>query len=104
MKVNAQGKIPAPITSRKITLHPNIAADTPYDWDLEAKLLPGGQYVLLQNWGKLECWSVFEDRLIWTHSCSMEDADVLVFAADFTDSDHLMVLTGQRTSKEPYRK
>ncbi|KAJ7248502.1 hypothetical protein C8J57DRAFT_1358401, partial [Mycena rebaudengoi] len=103
MKMDAQAKIPAPIASRKITLHPNIAADTPYEWDLEAKLLPGGQYVLFQNWGKLECWSVFEDRLIWRHSCSMDDADVLVFAADFTDSDHLVVLTGQRTSNEPYR-
>ncbi|KAJ7628089.1 hypothetical protein B0H17DRAFT_1110154 [Mycena rosella] len=58
----------------------------------EPKLLPGGNYIL-QHWGTLECWNVFEDKLVWKHACSMDNATVPMFAAELTDDDKLVILT-----------
>jgi hypothetical protein len=33
----------------------------------EAKLLPGGQFVLFTHTGILRCWNVAEDRLVWEY-------------------------------------
>jgi hypothetical protein len=51
----------------------------------DIKLLPGGRFVLFQNWGILECWSVAENKLLWTHKSSLDDVRVLQFAADVID-------------------
>ncbi|KAJ7462072.1 hypothetical protein FB451DRAFT_1267702 [Mycena latifolia] len=91
-----------PVESRRIILHPHIATGSGIlFWENEPKLLPGGRYVLFQNWGKLECWNVFEDRLIWKHKCTMDGASVLAFAAELTDDDQAVILTCQRTWNNP---
>ncbi|KAJ7181634.1 hypothetical protein C8R43DRAFT_274475 [Mycena crocata] len=84
--------------SRRVVLHPHIATGPgiPF-WENRAKLLPGGEYVLFQNSGKLECWSVAEDKLVWAHVPSMENATVLDFAAELTTGDQAVILTCQRT-------
>ncbi|KAJ7696100.1 hypothetical protein B0H17DRAFT_1198406 [Mycena rosella] len=93
---------PAPVESRRIILHPDIAIGPGIlTWENEPKLLPGGKYVLFQNWGTLECWNVFEDKLVWKHACSMDHATVLVFAGELTDDDQLVILTCQRTWEDP---
>ncbi|KAJ7368880.1 hypothetical protein DFH08DRAFT_983431 [Mycena albidolilacea] len=62
------------------------------------KLLPGGKYVLFQNSGcVVECWSVFEDRRIWTHVPSMDHTVVDDFEVDMMEDDIAIILTCQRT-------
>ncbi|KAJ7030620.1 hypothetical protein C8F04DRAFT_1263739 [Mycena alexandri] len=70
-------------------------------WANKAKLLPGGEYMLFQNSGRLQCWKISEDKLIRTHACSMNDASVFDFAADIIEDDEAVILTCQRTSNEP---
>ncbi|KAJ7181644.1 hypothetical protein C8R43DRAFT_969773 [Mycena crocata] len=88
--------------SRRIMLHPHISTGPGVlFWENSAKLLPGGEYVLFQNWGKLECWSVFEDRSIWTHMCSMGHATVLDFAGELIEDHGAVILTCQRSWNDP---
>ncbi|KAJ7129159.1 hypothetical protein C8R44DRAFT_71646 [Mycena epipterygia] len=87
-----------PVEARRIILHPQIVTGPGIlFWENEPKLLPGGKYVLFQNWGHLDCWNVFEDTLVWTHACSMYRATVLAFASELTEDDQAVVLTCQRT-------
>jgi hypothetical protein len=64
------------------------------------ELLPGGRYVLFNNWRELECWDVKEDRLIWTHESTLgptSSPNVVAFAAEFVDDGTaLMIVVGQR--------
>nr|GAT45981.1 predicted protein [Mycena chlorophos] len=49
---------------REHVLHPqniNLARSN------EARLLPGGEYVLLDTERALECWSVQDGRIVWSH-------------------------------------
>ncbi|KAJ7696101.1 hypothetical protein B0H17DRAFT_1054941 [Mycena rosella] len=89
-----------PVESRRIILHTDVpqSPGSPGLWFCmsEPKLLPGGNYIL-QHWGILECWNVFEDKLVWKHACSMDNATVLMFAAELTDDDKLVILTCQHT-------
>ncbi|KAJ6617251.1 hypothetical protein B0H10DRAFT_1327769 [Mycena sp. CBHHK59/15] len=90
-----------PAVSREIILHPTIRTGVGIlDWENEAKLLPGGAHVLFKNWRTLECWSVAEDRLVWTHKPhpTLVYASVLEFAAEVVDGGHrLIVLICERT-------
>ncbi|KAJ6560306.1 hypothetical protein B0H19DRAFT_1260926 [Mycena capillaripes] len=86
-------RLSAPVESRRIVLHPEITIP----WNNKAKLLPGGKYVLFENFEKVEFWSVFEDRLVWKHVPSMDEASVLESAAELVGDDRVVVLTCQRT-------
>ncbi|KAJ7368892.1 hypothetical protein DFH08DRAFT_928909 [Mycena albidolilacea] len=61
------------------------------------ELLPGGKYALFLNSGRVECWSVFEDRRIWTHAPSMDHTLVLDFEAEVIEDDIATILTCQST-------
>ncbi|KAJ7185490.1 hypothetical protein C8R46DRAFT_1342744 [Mycena filopes] len=92
-----------PMISRQTTLHPHLAPFPEIDGhENEARLLPGGRYVLFQNGLHLGCWSVFEDRLVWTHTSSPSGV-MLDFAAEFqTDTaEQLLVVMCQRTKPFP---
>ncbi|KAJ7368906.1 hypothetical protein DFH08DRAFT_35660 [Mycena albidolilacea] len=86
--------------AKRIVLHPEIAqgpAMSPFadKWNM-SKLLPGGKYVLFLNSARLECWSVFEDRLVWTHRPSMDLAWVHDFEVEMIECDLAVILTCQR--------
>ncbi|KAF7349486.1 hypothetical protein MSAN_01738900 [Mycena sanguinolenta] len=70
--------------SRKITLHPTIAAASKW---IVPQLLRSGRYVLFLNLYRLECWSVLDDRLVWTHTFPLDDMEVYGFAAEEADAD-----------------
>ncbi|KAJ6536709.1 hypothetical protein DFH09DRAFT_1283708 [Mycena vulgaris] len=78
----AQDYPSAPIVSRKITLPlatPNRSWMQP-----EPKLFPGGEYLFFQ-YGALDCWSVSEERIVWTHRSDIQSW-VVTFAAQLTDT------------------
>jgi len=66
-----------------------------------AKLLPSGRYVLFNNWNKLECWNVADDRLIWKHTSPIEHASVLDFGAEQVE-DSAIVMICVRTYPHGY--
>ncbi|KAJ7463270.1 hypothetical protein FB451DRAFT_1562284 [Mycena latifolia] len=88
-----------PEISKRIILHPTIPHGPGIlSWENEAKLFRGGRYVLFNNWRKLECWCVAEDRLVWKHVSALECSSVLAFAADESqEGDSLVVMVCQRT-------
>jgi hypothetical protein len=61
----------------QITLHPPGIRSFKKN---EAKLLPGGEYVLC-NSTTLECWSVNDDRLVWSYEKSGAGSNVILFSA-----------------------
>jgi hypothetical protein len=83
-----------PLIARQKVLHPKIRTGPGVlNWENDAKLLPGGQYVLFNNWRTLECWNVAEDRLIWKH----QSPNVLEFAAEVVDGGlAAVILIGRR--------
>ncbi|KAJ7859949.1 hypothetical protein B0H14DRAFT_3446338 [Mycena olivaceomarginata] len=91
------------VESRRIVLHPEIGTGPAgLPWQINrSKLLPGGKYVLFQNSGRVECWSVFEDRHIWTHTPSMDHTLVHDFEVDMLEDDVAIILTCQRTEPQP---
>jgi hypothetical protein len=92
------------VESRRIVLQPEIdtAPGALPHWYIDrSKLLPGGKYVLFQNFGRVECWSVFEDRHIWTHTPSMDHTLVHDFAFDMLENGVAIILTCQRTELQP---
>ncbi|KAJ7154120.1 hypothetical protein C8R46DRAFT_1118731, partial [Mycena filopes] len=67
-----------PVVLREITLSSGTAnEDCP---EFEVKLLPGGKY-LFHLHSVLDCWSIPEQRVIWTHKTWIED-----FCAQLTDT------------------
>jgi hypothetical protein len=92
--------------AKRIVLHPEIAqgpAMSPfaYKWNV-SKLLPGGKYVLFLNSARLECWSVFEDRLVWKHTPSADHTSVIDFEVEMVECEPLAVIvTCQRTDSGP---
>ncbi|KAJ7368891.1 hypothetical protein DFH08DRAFT_35372 [Mycena albidolilacea] len=88
-----------PVESRRIALHPEIDKDPDGSWMFNRpELLPGGKYALFLNSGCVECWSVFEDRHIWTHAPSMDHTSVHDFEVDMMEDDIATILTRQRTN------
>ncbi|KAJ7724882.1 hypothetical protein B0H16DRAFT_1595477 [Mycena metata] len=82
------------VESRRIVLHPKITpSPLPSNWDYEhqTKLLPGGKYLLFQNYDRLECWSVFDDRLVWAHGVH-KDSMVLDFDAEWDGDERLVIV------------
>ncbi|KAJ6486450.1 hypothetical protein C8R47DRAFT_1320919 [Mycena vitilis] len=81
---------------RRIVLHPEIAAgpEMPFEGNI-ARLLPGGEFVLFLNSARLECWNVFEDRLLWKHLPSMDHTTLREFGAELV-GHQLVVSTCQR--------
>ncbi|KAJ7368904.1 hypothetical protein DFH08DRAFT_35664 [Mycena albidolilacea] len=90
--------------AKRIVLHPEIAqgpAMSPFvdTWN-RSKLLPGGKYVLFLNSARLECWSVFEDRLVWKHIPSLSTMDhtsVIDFEVEMAECEIAVIGTCQRT-------
>jgi hypothetical protein len=83
-----------PTISRQHVVH--IAAMRPATheqafWNMTAKLLPGGRYVLFIHWWVLECWNVAEDRLMWRYE-PQEGAAVFHFDADIVDNGQAVVI------------
>jgi hypothetical protein len=91
-----------PLIARQEVLHPQIyLGPGVLEWQNEPKLLSGGRYVLFNSRQTLECWSVAEDRLIWTHQSQWEFATVLQFAAEVVDDGQAaVILIGQRTTND----
>ncbi|KAJ7368911.1 hypothetical protein DFH08DRAFT_35860 [Mycena albidolilacea] len=93
------------VESRRIVLHhPEIdtAPGGLPEWHVNRpKLLPGGKYVLFRNSGRVECWSVFEDRHIWTHTPSMDHTLVHNFEVDMLEDDVAIISTCQLTGPQP---
>ncbi|KAJ7887586.1 hypothetical protein B0H14DRAFT_3856294 [Mycena olivaceomarginata] len=92
-----------PVVVRR-SLNPKIfqgPAMSPFvkKWN-RSKLLPGGKYVLFLNSSRLECWSVFEDRLVWTHRPSMDLTSVHDFEVETVECDLAVILTCQRTEPD----
>ncbi|KAF7352318.1 hypothetical protein MVEN_01195500 [Mycena venus] len=85
------------VESRRIILHPEITGLGILYWQNKSILLPGGKFVLFNNAGRLECWSVFEDRFVWKHNPSVDNASVLEFSAELVEDDQAVILTCQRT-------
>jgi hypothetical protein len=84
---------PSRSVSHQHVLHPMIFIDAVYlYWRNEAKLLPGGKYVLFQNHKRLECWNVAEKRLIWIHQSRQEIAAVCDFAAEMINDGQAVVI------------
>ncbi|KAJ6582892.1 hypothetical protein DFH09DRAFT_1144850, partial [Mycena vulgaris] len=67
--------------STQLTLHPTGVRNSKKN---EAKLLAGGKYVLFNNI-TLECWSVHDDRLVWSYEKNGPDSYVAEFASDVAD-------------------
>ncbi|KAJ7720789.1 hypothetical protein B0H16DRAFT_1792344 [Mycena metata] len=85
-----------PSESRRTVLR-YIPRETPLGvWDDMTTLLPGGEYALFLNSGRLECWSI-SDKRIWMHTCAIDGASVMDFAADFVEKDQVVILTCQST-------
>jgi hypothetical protein len=102
----ANGRPPTVLRTHRV--HPRIPVGQGIlFWENEAKLLPGGRYVLFCNWRSLECWDVIHDRLIWTHESALSrdnSPHVLKFAADVVDDGKaLLIVVCVRTYK-PLRR
>jgi hypothetical protein len=81
-----------PVLTRQHVLHPQIRLRAGvFQWEREAKLLPGGRHVLLNNRGVLECWDVAEDRLTWKYETSLTGS-LCEFAAEVVDNDQAAVI------------
>lgn len=55
-----------PVLDEQRVVHPTIQlSGQVFEEEHEARLLPGGRYVLFKTFHDLECWHVAEDRLVW---------------------------------------
>ncbi|KAJ6476843.1 hypothetical protein C8R45DRAFT_1008028 [Mycena sanguinolenta] len=78
------------VGSKKITLHPEITPGE-FPWSI-VRLLPSGRYVLFTDSSKLKCWSVADDKLVWTHTSTIKDWQVHRFAAEEAETDVTIML------------
>jgi hypothetical protein len=63
------------------------------------ELLPGGRFVLFQNQGTLECWSVAEDRPSWRHKSQLDNLSVVRSATEvINDGQAAIILICGRVS------
>jgi hypothetical protein len=77
-----------PIITREITLNTNCQG-----WQAPA-LLPGGRFVVFVGSGRLRCWSVLEDRLLWEYTGRPEWTafSVKMFAAETVEEGRAIML------------
>ena len=86
-----------PSITREITLNTNSGGWKP------PVLLPGGRIVVFVGSGKLRCWSVLEDRLLWEYPGRPEwnSFSVKMFAAESVEEGRaIMVLICVRVHAE----
>ncbi|KAJ7720794.1 hypothetical protein B0H16DRAFT_381430 [Mycena metata] len=83
--------------AQRIVIDSHLGTGPLLAWERRVMLLPGGEYVLFQASGRLECWKISQDQVIWTHACAMRDASVRNFAADIIEDDRVVILTCQNT-------
>jgi hypothetical protein len=78
-----------PIITRVITLNTNCHQG----WQAPA-LLPGGRFVVFVGSGRLRCWSVLEDRLLWEYKGRPEWTafSVKMFAAEAVEEGRAIML------------
>ncbi|KAJ6584353.1 hypothetical protein B0H19DRAFT_385369 [Mycena capillaripes] len=55
---------------------------------IEAKLLGNGEYLLLCNL-TLECWNVYDEKLIWTYERNDPDSFIIDFSAEVLDGGNI---------------
>ncbi|RDB16095.1 hypothetical protein Hypma_003393 [Hypsizygus marmoreus] len=84
---------PDPAIRHQIILKPEIQHGPDIlSWENEPQLLPGGRFVMFQNSGKLECWSVAFCELIWTYQSDMERYRVDTFTTETVDEGRRAVI------------
>ncbi|KAF8062437.1 hypothetical protein FPV67DRAFT_271095 [Lyophyllum atratum] len=94
-----------PVVAREIILKPNIRnGPGNLTWYNEPQLLPGGQFILFQHEGALECRSTADDRLIWEYKSSWSRADVVRYSADMVDDGESVVILLEIRTYEAIRK
>jgi len=76
---------PSPIISHQICLHP-LSQDQSFAFTDKAKLLPGGRFLFFTHLGRLRCWSVIDDRLVWEYQGQWDSYQVREFAAEVVES------------------
>lgn len=74
----------SPAIAHQIVLHPSLPSEDILQRE-RAVLLPGGRFVLFTHSGKLKCWSVIEDRLIWEYRSHKNLSCVREFAAEIVE-------------------
>lgn len=99
----------APVIARQQIFHPVIKLGPGIlVWENEVKLLPGGKYALFNNWHRLECWNIAQDKLVWEHDsqwpCTNGKPSVLEFAVDLVDDGEAAVILICQRSYEAQRK
>ncbi|KAJ7030610.1 hypothetical protein C8F04DRAFT_1236428 [Mycena alexandri] len=91
-----------PSQSRRVVLHPqNLTGVLSSLWIRKVELLPGGEHVLFLAAGRLECWRVSEDKLVWTHVCAIRDTSVYDFAADIIKDNEVAICICQNVQTDP---
>ncbi|KAJ6472465.1 hypothetical protein C8R45DRAFT_1217758 [Mycena sanguinolenta] len=87
-----------PEVSKKITVHCAIRVAADFK-SLSVRLLPSGRYILWNNSNGVECWSVAENRLVWTDA-SVKDDWVQQYTADDTDTNSLIIMICSRSNAD----
>ncbi|KAJ7724890.1 hypothetical protein B0H16DRAFT_1736465 [Mycena metata] len=95
-----------PVESRRMVLHPEITpSPLPSNWSYRkyehrAKLVPGGRYLLYQNYNYLECWSAFQNRLVWKQST--DDSTVSDFDAAWDEDNRLVIVVARNRNTQAF--
>jgi hypothetical protein len=74
--------------ARSISLHHNLPVIAPWPYfsllhGTGLRLLSGGQFVLFVNQGKLYCWNVATDRLVWKYHANGRISEHLYTVREF---------------------
>ncbi|KAF7326079.1 F-box domain-containing protein [Mycena kentingensis (nom. inval.)] len=93
-----------PLQARRIVLDADIyTGPGVLTWENDAKLVANGRYVVFRNNGRLECYSVKENRRVWSHvpeTPATHRASVHDFAVGRhpeRDGDWMVVMVCERT-------
>lgn len=70
--------------TRRVELQVGLPEDGDPDKGVKPRLLPGGREVLMENYGRLELWSLLSKERLWV-SPEYKDRDCITF--DFQLSD-----------------
>ena len=82
--------------ARSISIHPSLPSISQwqsYRVPNVTRLLPGGRFVLFLDQGRLYCWNVTSDRLVWQYHCNDHSLyTVREFAAEVIDGGRVTVI------------